>query len=89
MFFIRLKRIKSTESIKRIKRQNVKQANKNKRQHFYVHKTSKRKKIVCLTFYTFCAFYSCYAFCALYAFYVFCAREITLITLFTILLKLS
>ena len=90
MFFMRVNRIKSIESIKR---QDVKQANKSqqdsisvrikrlrerkslvfytrkkhrqKRDHFYAYKTSKRKKIACLTFY---------------------ACEITLITLFTIYL---
>ena len=58
-----------------------------KRQHFYVHKTSKRKKVACLTF---CAFYAFYAFCVcikrlsesrlvnfctFYTFYAFCAYK--------------
>ena len=34
-----------------------------KRQYFYAHKTSKKKKIACLTFYAFYDFCAFYAFC--------------------------
>ena len=101
MFFMHVKRIKSIKTLnkqlllryfyarkehkkhKTSRRQTSEQ--KETRQPFYAHKTSKGKKIACLTFYA-CAFYSFCAFCALYAFHAFCACEITLITLFTILL---
>ena len=73
---VRIKRLRERKSLVFYTRKKHRQ----KRDHFYAHKTSKRKKIACLTF---------YAFCAVYSFYAFCACEITLITLFTILLKLS
>ena len=45
-----------TKSTKRI------QANKNKKDSIYMRiKTSKRKKVTCLTFYAFCAFYAFHA----------------------------
>ena len=86
--------------MKNTKRQDVKQANKNINDS-YAHKTSKKKKITCLTFYAFYSFHAFYFFCAFYSFYVFysfCAFysfysfysfyacEIVLITSFTILL---
>ena len=97
MFFMHVKSKKKIKSIKNTKREDVKQANKNKNDN-YAHKTSKkkkitmriktskRKKITCLTFY---AFYSFCAFYSFYTFYSFYACEITLITSFTILLPVN
>ena len=79
MFFMRVKSKKRIKRIKNTKRQDDKQANKNKNDN-YAHKTSKRKKITCLTLYAFYSFYT---------FYSFYACEIVLITSFTILLTSS
>ena len=52
---------------------------KQTRQHFYSHKTSKRKKIACMTFCAFCAFYAQKKHLSeirLFMFCAFCACEI-------------
>ena len=58
LFFFYKKISHAQKSIKPI------QANKNKKDSIFMHiKTSKKKKVACLTFSTF------YAFCSFYAFY--------------------